>query len=94
MAAGSYPESGDTGTPIAGVEEAEAGGAIVFHAGTALREGRLVTNGGRVLDVIGTGDSIAEARGRAYAGVERIHFEKCRYRTDIAAGVAEGARVG
>ena len=94
LAAGSYPESGDTGTPIDGVEEAEAAGAIVFHAGTALRDGRLVTNGGRILNVTGVGSSIAEARERAYAGVERIHFEGCRYRTDIALGVAEGARVG
>jgi phosphoribosylamine--glycine ligase len=94
LAAGSYPESGDTGSPINGVEDAEAGGAIVFHAGTALREGRLVTNGGRILNVTGLGGSIPEARERAYAGVERIHFEGCRYRTDIALGVAVEARVG
>ena len=94
LAAGSYPESGDTGTPIEGVDEAEAGGAIVFHAGTALRDGRLVTNGGRVLNVTAVADSISEARDRAYAGVERIHFDGCRYRTDIALGVEEGARVG
>ncbi len=94
LAAGSYPESGDTGTPIEGVDEAEAGGAIVFHAGTALRDGRLVTNGGRVLNVTAVADSIAEARDRAYAGVERIHFDGCRYRTDIALGVEEEARVG
>jgi phosphoribosylamine--glycine ligase len=94
MAAGSYPESGDTGTPIDGVDEAEAAGAIAFHAGTALRDGRLVTNGGRILSVTGVGGSIAEARERAYAGVERIHFDGCRYRSDIALGVAEGAHVG
>ena len=94
LAAGSYPESGDSGTPIEGVEEAEAGGAIVFHAGTALRDGRLVTNGGRVLNVTAVADSISEARDRAYAGVERIHFDGRRYRTDIALGVEEGARVG
>jgi phosphoribosylamine---glycine ligase len=94
LASGSYPESGDSGTPIEGVEAAEAAGAIVFHAGTALRDGRLVTNGGRILNVTGIGESIAEARGRAYAGVERIRFDRCRYRTDIALGVAEGAHVG
>ena len=94
LAAGSYPESGDSGTPIEGVDEAEAGGAIVFHAGTALRDGRLVTNGGRVLNVTAVADSISEARDRAYAGVERIHFDGSRYRTDIALGVEEGARVG
>jgi phosphoribosylamine--glycine ligase len=94
LAAGSYPETGDSGTPIQGIEDAEAGGAIVFHAGTALRNGRLVTNGGRILNVTGIAESIAEARDRAYTGVERIHFDGRRYRSDIAAGVAEGARVG
>ncbi len=94
LAAGSYPESGDSGTPIEGVHEAEADGAIVFHAGTALRDGRLVTNGGRILNVTGIGESISEARERAYAGVDRIDFEGRRYRTDIARRVEEGARVG
>jgi phosphoribosylamine--glycine ligase len=94
LAAGTYPEKGDSGTPIDGIEDAEAGGALVFHAGTALREGRLVTNGGRILNVTGTGPTVAEARERAYAGVERIHFEGARYRTDIARNVEEGAHVG
>lgn len=94
MAAGSYPERGDSGTPIEGVDEAAATGAIVFHAGTARRDERLVTNGGRILSVTGLGDSIAEARERAYAGVERIHFEGCRYRKDIALRAAGEARVG
>ena len=94
LAAGGYPLSNDSGTPIAGIEDAEAAGALVFHAGTALRDGRLVTNGGRILSVAATGDSIAEARDRAYAGVARIQFEGSRYRTDIAVGVEEGARVG
>jgi phosphoribosylamine--glycine ligase len=94
LTGGSYPDSGDSGTPIEGVEEAEAGGAIVFHAGTALRDGRLVTNGGRILNVTGLGDSIPEARDRAYAGVEQIDFDGRHYRTDIAFGVQEGAHVG
>ena len=94
LTGGSYPESGDVGNPIEGVEEAESVGAIVFHAGTALRDGKLVTNGGRILNVTATGSSIAVARGLAYAGVERIRFAGCHYRTDIAAGVAEEARVG
>jgi len=85
--------AGDSGTPIEGVDEAEAEGAIVFHAGTALRGDRLVTNGRRILNVTGTGGSIAEARDTAYAGVERIQFEGCRYRTDIALKAAE-ERVG
>jgi phosphoribosylamine--glycine ligase len=85
--------AGDSGTPIEGVDEAEAAGAVVFHAGTALRGDRLVTNGRRILNVTGIGGSIAEARDTAYAGVERIHFEGCHYRTDIALKAAE-ERVG
>jgi phosphoribosylamine---glycine ligase len=79
-----YPARSDSGTPIEGVDEAEAGGALVFHAGTALRGGRLVTNGGRVLGVTGTGATVAEARERAYAGCERIHFAGAQRRGDIA----------
>ena len=84
IAAGDYPERGDTGSEIAGIEDAEADGALVFHAGTALRGDRLVTNGGRILGVTGTGATIGEARDRAYAGCERITFAGARYRTDIA----------
>ncbi|MBV8479706.1 MAG: phosphoribosylamine--glycine ligase [Actinobacteria bacterium] len=80
-----YPAAGDAGTPIDGVADAEAGGAIVFHAGTALREGRLVTNGGRVLGVTGVGDTVADARAAAYAGVAHIDFAGMQNRTDIAA---------
>ena len=85
LAAGGYPERGDSGTPIAGIEEAEAAGALVFHAGTALHEGRLVTNGGRILNVTGLGDSIADARDAAYAAAARIDFAGVRLRSDIAA---------
>jgi phosphoribosylamine---glycine ligase len=84
LAAGGYPQQGDSGTPIDGVEEAEAEGALVFHAGTALHDGRLVTNGGRVLAVTALGDGVAEARSRAYAAVERISFDGMRYRHDLA----------
>ncbi len=84
MAAGGYPKERDSGTPIDGVEAAEAAGALVFHAGTALRGDRLVTNGGRILNVTGVGASIEEARDHAYAGVERISFAGSRYRKDIA----------
>jgi phosphoribosylamine---glycine ligase len=79
-----YPASGDRGTPIDGIEDAEATGALVFHAGTALGDGAVVTNGGRILNVTGLGSTVAEARARAYAGVERISFAGARYRTDIA----------
>jgi phosphoribosylamine--glycine ligase len=85
LAAGGYPEHRDAGTPIEGVEEAEADGALVFHAGTALRDGRLVTNGGRILGVTGRGASVAQARQQAYAAVGKISFRGMRYRSDIAA---------
>jgi len=87
VAAGDYPSSGDRGTPIEGVAEAEATGALVFHAGTALRDGELVTNGGRVLAVTGRGDTFDAARSAAYAAVDMITFAGARHRTDIAAGV-------
>ncbi len=87
LAGGEYPERGDTGTPIKGVEDAEATGALVFHAGTALHDGRLVTNGGRILDVVGVGATVEEARTAAYDAVARIDFAGMRYRTDIAADV-------
>ncbi len=84
IAAGGYPGAGDRGSRIAGVEDAEAAGALVFHAGTALYDGRLVTNGGRVLNVTGVGPSLAEARDVAYAGVDLISFAGARHRHDIA----------
>ena len=94
LAAGTYPEAGDTGTPIEGIEDAEATGALVFHAGTALRGGQVVTNGGRVLNVIGLGPSLREAREVAYGAVDRISFEGMRFRRDIGlAASAEGSRV-
>ncbi|HEY8103260.1 MAG TPA: phosphoribosylamine--glycine ligase [Gaiellaceae bacterium] len=84
LAARDYPESADTGTTIEGIESAEAAGALVFHAGTALHGDRLVTNGGRILGVTGTGATIADARELAYAGAGQITFAGARYRGDIA----------
>jgi phosphoribosylamine--glycine ligase len=66
----------------------------VFHAGTASRGGRLVTNGGRILGVTGVGDDLAAARDLAYRAVEHISFEGARWRTDIALVAAEGSKVG
>ncbi len=94
MAGGAYPAESDIGTPITGVEEAEAAGTLVFHAATAMHGDRLVTNGGRILDVTGVGDEPAEARRRAYEGVARISFPGARYRRDIAFGAAERSGVG
>src|ERR671935_861624 len=92
LAAGSYPEGRDAGSPIEGVAEAEEEGALVFHAGTAVRDGRVVTNGGRILAVTATADALADAREKAYAAVERIDFPGARYRRDVAA--ERGERVG
>jgi phosphoribosylamine--glycine ligase len=85
LAAGSYPERGDTGSLIEGLADAEESGALVFHAGTAVQDGRMVTNGGRVLNVTAVGETIADARGRAYEAVELVSFRGVRYRRDIAA---------
>jgi phosphoribosylamine--glycine ligase len=84
LAAGKYPASGDRGTPIAGIDSAEASGALVFHAGTALSGGRLVTNGGRLLGVSATGETLALARERAYAASDLVRIDGCRRRSDIA----------
>jgi phosphoribosylamine--glycine ligase len=84
LAAEHYPEGRDAGSPISGVEEAEELGALVFHAGTAMRDGQLVTSGGRILNVTGLGDTLEDARARAYEACERISFRGARFRRDIA----------
>ena len=90
LAAGDYPESGDSGTPIVGIDDAEAVGAHVFHAGTALRGETLVTNGGRILHVTATGDDLVAARALAYEAAQRISFAGMRFRRDIGLAAAEG----
>jgi phosphoribosylamine--glycine ligase len=83
LTAGSYPEGRDAGSPITGIDDAEALGALVFHAGTARRGGELVTSGGRILNVTGIGDDLDQARALAYEGARAISFEGMRYRRDI-----------
>jgi phosphoribosylamine--glycine ligase len=84
LAAGGYPDSVQTGKVIAGVERAdEVPDAIVFHAGTATRNGHLVTSGGRVLTVVGRGDSYRTAIDAAYDAASRISFEGMQFRRDI-----------
>lgn len=80
-----YPASYPKGRVITGIAEAEAQGALVFHAGTAMKDGELVTSGGRVLGIVGRGRDIAEARARAYEAVSVIQFEGQQSRSDIAA---------
>jgi phosphoribosylamine--glycine ligase len=84
VASRGYPESSESGQPIDGIEAAEAiPGVAVYHAGTARRDGRLVTAGGRVVTVVGRGNDFAEAIARAYAGVLKITFDGMQYRRDI-----------
>jgi phosphoribosylamine---glycine ligase len=84
LAAADYPAAGDSGSTIDGVAAAEATGALVFHAGTALHDERLVTNGGRILGVTALGPTLEEARMHAYDAAACISFDGARYRTDIA----------
>ncbi|HKD33003.1 MAG TPA: phosphoribosylamine--glycine ligase [Gaiellaceae bacterium] len=90
LAAGDYPERGDSGTPIEGVEEAEEAGALVFHAGTARRDSALVTNGGRILGVTASGDDLPSAREAAYEAAARISFAGMQLRSDIGLAAAGG----
>jgi phosphoribosylamine--glycine ligase len=90
IAADGYPATSDRGSTITGVEAAETAGALVFHAGTALHGDRLVTNGGRIVDVTSVGQTVAAARDAAYAAAGRIQFEGAWYRRDIALAAAEG----
>jgi len=84
LAAGGYPDAPETGKAIDGVAAAgDVPGAIVFHAGTAKREGRLVTAGGRVLTVVGRSRTFKDAIDTAYAAASRIHFDGMQYRRDI-----------
>jgi phosphoribosylamine---glycine ligase len=92
VAAGDYPADVDRGSTIQGIEAAEAAGALVFHAGTALHDGVVRTNGGRVLNVTGLGASLGEARERAYEAVGLVSFPGARWRRDIALAAAGGVR--
>ena len=90
LASRDYPERGDSGTPIAGADDAAAH-ALVFHAGTAMRGRQLVTNGGRVLNVTGLGPTLDAARDTAYAACASISFDGMQYRRDIATRTADVA---
>lgn len=84
MASGGYPGSYEKGFPISGLEEAAATGAVVFHAGTSNKDGAIVNSGGRVLGVTAKGSDISEAAANAYKAVEKISWQDCFYRKDIA----------
>ena len=86
MASGGYPGSYAKGKPILGLAEAaKLPNTKVFHAGTALKDGQITTNGGRVLGVTALGKDLKSAQAAAYAAVEKIHFDGAQFRRDIAA---------
>jgi phosphoribosylamine--glycine ligase len=91
LASAGYPGKYETGKPISGVEDAaKLEDVEVFHAGTRLANGQIMTAGGRVLGLTALGATIETARIRAYEAVSRIHFEGCHYRRDVAlSAVAE-----
>jgi phosphoribosylamine--glycine ligase len=83
LAAAGYPDNPRPGDPISGIAAAEATGALVFQAGTARRDGQLVTSGGRVLSVVGSGADLPQAAACAYAAVDLIEFAGMQVRRDI-----------
>lgn len=84
VASAGYPGSYKMGFPIKGLDEVDQD-SLVFHAGTKVGDdGRIYTDGGRVLTVVGSGEDMAEARDKVYRQLPRIRFEGCHYRTDIA----------
>jgi phosphoribosylamine---glycine ligase len=86
VASGGYPDVFETGKPIHGLDQAAAvPGVLVFHAGTARRDGGVVTSGGRVLTVVGRAAAFGHAMTQAYEAVDRITFDGKHVRRDIGA---------
>lgn len=85
IASGGYPKSYPKGLEISGLTNGQLGGVTVYHAGTALKDGKLVTSGGRVLGVTALGRDLKEALDKAYAAVDKIDFENKHFRKDIGA---------
>ena len=88
LASGGYPVAYEKGKEITGLENGQVPGAAdvtVYHAGTAIKDGKLVTNGGRVLGVTATAATLPEALKKAYAAADCIHFDKLHRRSDIGA---------
>lgn len=88
MASAGYPGAYQTGFPISGLDELDDD-ILIFHAGTKLGQGQVYTDGGRVLTVVASGETLVQARERVYLNLPRIHFEGCHYRRDIAARAAQ-----
>ena len=83
MASRGYPDSYDKGKPIRGLDAATGPDAKIFHAGTRLDGDTVVTDGGRVLCVVGAGSSVRAARDAAYGAVRKVSWDGAFYRTDI-----------
>lgn len=81
VVSGGYPEGYEKGYAISGVDQIED--SIVFHAGTKMADGSLVTNGGRVMAITSLGDDIDQALARTYSNIDKLSFEKMYFRTDI-----------
>jgi phosphoribosylamine---glycine ligase len=90
-ASGGYPGKYQRGIEMAGIPEAEANGAVVFHAGTQVKQDKLLTDGGRVLGICGTGETFDRAFAQAYEAVEKINYEGKYYRRDIGYQVRSAA---
>lgn len=84
LASGGYPGAVNKGDKISGLEDTETAHQKVFHAGTAIKDGAVVSNGGRVLCATALGNSVSEAQAAAYELVNKIHWDKVYFRTDIA----------
>ena len=81
VVSGGYPEDYEKGFEISGIEDITD--SIVFHAGTKLLDGKVVTNGGRVLAVTSFGDTFQEAIKKSYQNIDKLHFDKMYFRKDI-----------
>lgn len=91
LASGGYPDAYQIGYPVTGIGAAENDGVTIYHAGTAVQNGEIVTSGGRVLAVSAQASCLGDALKKAYCGVEKIHFTNVQYRRDIGAKAMEQA---
>jgi phosphoribosylamine--glycine ligase len=81
MVSGGYPEEYEKGKEISGLDKVE--GSLVFHAGTKLENGKVVTNGGRVLAITSFGNDFQDAIKKSYQNIDKLHFDKMYFRKDI-----------